>query len=236
MGKMITIIAVLIVGGISASGTVITLDTGSLASTQGWSYNSIGLLAGYSESDVFSSDGSVLTMNTMPAAYSGGVYGGATYKRLDVVNTAPLTTLEWTSRTLENESDPGYPLGFFAGFIIANKQVTAGIHTNQVSLMDGAGVKFISLDATEYHTYRIEAVAGASTYDFYIDGALETSSTKRSVSVSNRVMFGDGTGGANAKADITGLEFSQIPEPGVVGLMAVFGGGIFAVRRFFPAI
>jgi hypothetical protein len=236
MKKMITMMVVFVVGTFSASATVVTLDTGSLASTQGWSYNSNGLLAGYSETDVFSTDGSVLTMNTMPAAYSGGVYGGATYRRFDVVNTAPLAILEWTSRTLENESDPGWSLGFFAGFIIDNKQVTAGIHTNQISLMDGTGKKYISIDATEFHTYRIEAVAGASTYDFYIDGALQTTATKRSVSVSNRVMFGDGTGGANAKAEISSLEFSQIPEPGVIVLMSIFSGGIVFVRRLFPAI
>jgi hypothetical protein len=54
------------------------------------------------------------------------------------------------------------------------------------------------MDETPYRTYRIVAAAGSSTYDFHTDGEMQASPSCRISSDFYSVVFGDGTGMANA--------------------------------------
>jgi hypothetical protein len=230
MKRWFFLIAVSVAG--TAAANVITLDMASLPSDQGWEYNTSGVHAGTAEADIVSTDGTTLRVDTMgePAET---IPSNATYRRTDVVGDAPLTILEWTSRTLDHEGlSDGY-IAFFAGFRINTRDCAVGIMPDQIMVRNGAGVTLIDMDATTYRTYRIEAAAGSSTYDFYIDGELQTSPSCRISSEFYSVVFGDGTGKANARTDITALEFSQIPEPASVVLIGLVSGCTLFVRRWF---
>lgn len=214
--KTVLLLLGIIVGTVGISNaSQITLDPSSLPSSQGWDYSPSGLHAGTVETDIFSTDGSVLNMNSMGQSINWLTGGSILYRQSNVVSSALPTVLEWTSRTLEYEyvACAGQNFGSMAGFASGIFQYGVGIRLDQISLIDGAEQKYISMDTTEYHTYRIETGEGASTYDFYIDNVLEASASARSVTGANYLSFGDGTGGANARVDITALEFSQIPEP-----------------------
>lgn len=58
--------------------------------------------------------------------------------------------------------------------------------------------------------------------------------TARPDYLDNGVYFGDGTGGANSRTDLSSVQFHQIPEPSTSALIALFGGGIVFLRRFRP--
>lgn len=83
-------------------------------------------------------------------------------------------------------------------------------------------------DATVFHDYRIEFTPGASTFDFYSDNVLFGTGNTLSSTV-NQIAFGDGTGSANARAELTSYTFSQVPEPSAAALSMI--GVLVAVAR-----
>ncbi len=207
MKRLITCITAMATLGSYASSII--LDTGSLPSTQGWDYAGSGVHAGAAETDFYSTDGSVLTADTMgQPTYAIG--SSALYRQSGVVSESMPTVLEWTSRTLDHETDStaGY-YGFFVGFRTSNKDYSAGVFPDRIAIRDGSNFREIPIDATEYHTYRIETITGSLTYDFYIDGVFVTSAAPKMASFNNSLLFGDGTGHANAKSDISSLRFLQ---------------------------
>lgn len=234
MKTIMTMVIITILGSYGVDAAPITLNPSILPSNQGWDYSAVGLHSGSIETNVFSVGGSVLNINSMGLSLSSITGGSIVYRNSNVVTSALPTTLEWTSRTLEYERNvaaAGQDFGFIAGFRSENLIYHAGISTNEITLIDGAGYKYISVDATEYHTYRIDTIAGAPSYDFYIDDVLQVSATARTGTSANNIYFGDGTGGANSNTDITDFEFNQIPEPATMGLLMITGLFIYFGRR-----
>lgn len=204
----------------AANANVVILDTSTLPSTQGWEYAASGIHAGVAETDLFSVNGSVLTMDNLdePVNWRGGA---AFYRQQDIVESSKDTVLQWTSRTTEHEkTSGGHDFGFFMNFDDGQYSYRAGITDSLITLNNGAGLHTIALDATIYHTYRIETVTGQPAYDFYIDNTLQATLTGRSTSL-NTLRFGDTTSTANAKTDITELQFCQIPEPMTASLLLI---------------
>ncbi len=217
MKGLLTYLVVMVAVGVSAS--TIILDTGSLPSTQGWEYRAVGVHASTAETDLMSTDGSVLNMNTMGQPFSSYLGSTALYRLSDVVQDSMPTVLQWTSRTLEHETAPEGYYGFFVGFRTDFLDYSAGIFPNHVAIRNGSGWIEIPIDASEYHTYRIQAIAGSPEYDFYIDDSLQASAVaKWNSAFENSVLFGDGTGRANANSDIASLAFGQFD----IGVMNVF--------------
>lgn len=232
MKKITIMILVTILGSYGALASEITLDMGVLPSDQGWDYSALGLNTGAVEAEIFSVDGSALTMNSMgqPSSRFGG---SIVYRHAGAIRTAVPAVLEWTSRTLDYERtvrDSNF--GFIAGFRSGNSNYGVGITEDKVSLFDGEGYTNISVDGTQQHTYRIETIAGASAYDFYVDDVLRASASARPGAAANDVYFGDGTGGANAEVYMTALTFSQIPEP-MTASLALLLFPLMILRRNF---
>ena len=76
-----------------------------------------------------------------------------------------------------------------------------------------------SIDNTAFHIYRLEVSPGIG-YNFYVGGSLITSGAPRIVAAQNRLWFGDGTSGGNARADVVSFTFQQtVPEPGTLLLV-----------------
>ena len=187
--KTVLILLGIIAGAVGiSSASQITLDPSSLPSRQGWDYSVANLHAGTVETDIFSTDGSLLNMNSMDQPIHWLTGGGAVlYRQSNVVSSAMPTTLECTSRMLDYEPvpSPGENHGFVAGFPDGSLEYRAAISLSQIALFDGSGFKYIALDATEYHTYRIETVSGSSANNFYIDDIQQASASARFVSGAN---------------------------------------------------
>jgi len=211
----------LIIAGTS-SAAVIALDMDSLPSAQGWEYVARGIHADVAEEDVYSADGSVLSIDSMGLGTinASAPFSALQYNRKDVVSSPGQTVLEWTSRTLNWE---GNLLGYYTGFQIYLRMdgldVYIGILSNRIMIADGTGVKILNIDATTYHTYRIEIEEnGAPTYDFYIDGVLRASPRRRSVThEGNLLAFGDASMRLNTQSDISYLKLTQVTHE--IGLL-----------------
>lgn len=114
------------------------------------------------------------------------------------------------ARLLEHEGDftngfVGYGLCF--GFAHGTSQWLMGITPTQVRNVNGV-VLPSAYDNTQFHDYRLEW-SPPSTVRYYVDGALVSSVAGSFAIAANRVIFGDGTGAANAKAEITRFRFLQ---------------------------
>ena len=88
--KTVLLLSGLIAGTVGISNAYqTTLDPSLLPSSQGWTYGATGVLPGTVETDLFSTDGSALTMNTMGHEYSDTVVGAiANYRQYDVVSSS----------------------------------------------------------------------------------------------------------------------------------------------------
>lgn len=163
-----SIIMATILGSMAVSASPISLDPSTLPSHQGWKYLTSGLHAGTTESAVFSTTGSHLTMNSMDHPVSASTGGSAIYRKADVITASMQTTLEWESRIVEYEKDsraPGQDFGFCAGFSSGSLHYSVGISSDKIVLFDGSGVKHVPLDTSEFHAYRISAIAESPSYE-----------------------------------------------------------------------
>ena len=150
-----------------------------------------------------------------------------------VVNANPFT-LEWTSRVFDYERSGGpccTTLDFGSYFRVSNgfESVTVALSHDGITLSDGGGSTRIVNDNSDYQTFRIEYTPGATgTWQFFIDDLLSASG-EAAASATNQLVFGDGTGAANAAWNMTSYSFSQVPEPSS-GLLAVLGFVCLASR------
>lgn len=128
------------------------LNFNSLPSAQGWLYlSSITPPPALIETNVFSVDGTKLILNTLGASNSA-----AYYELRDVVPSDAFFSLTLRARVLQN-IDNGY------GFRVKVDHDVLGryyflLRTNSLLSNIGGGVH--SIDATQFHTYRMEGVTG----------------------------------------------------------------------------
>lgn len=211
----ITLLSLILASGILTSeATQITLLTDSLPSSQSWIYDSRGLHNGVAETDISSTDGSVLSFNSMGQALSSHTGGSILYRQNGVVPSADTSRmLTWTSRLLDYEyvSSYGQNHGLSFGFSDDEFYYFAGIRFDRIALGDNSGFKYMNFDPSQFHTYCIETIAGTALYNFYIDDILQVSARAWKTPTFNTVYFGDSTGGANASAEISFVQFGEAP-------------------------
>ena len=189
----------------------VTLGFASLPSAQGWTYVPSGAHAGVLESSVFSVGGGLLTQNTM--GLSNGVSGGSILYQI----TGGLTTTETKQiivrvRCLEAEGSAGAPSGEGGlYFIFAHGSVQYGFGLTPTRIFKLQSTTVLppgTYDNTQFHDYTF-AWTPPGNFTLYRDGvAIHSGSGGFSLGV-NRIAFGDGTGGANARAEISYYRFIQ---------------------------
>ncbi len=206
-----------------------TLDVNSMPSAQGCSY--FALNSGLTESQVFAPGAGVMTINTIGNGYQsqGGnlAIRAADHNEMEYgMNWA----IEARVRVLSGEL-----WSFHYGFCLAAEfdgmSASLGImpSTYQHYSLQG-GVR----DNTQWTTWRLETDRDAGIYRVYADGSLLAAGALYFGPSSpgfpdHYVAFGDGTGGANAHAEVSSLTFRQfVPTPGAACVLSLFA---LAARR-----
>lgn len=188
----------------------ITLNFNSLPSAQGWRY-AAGYGAGTpAETNAFSVDGTKLLQNTMGA---GNNYAGYVLTNLIATN-APFT-ISVRARVLQSEvTQPGAPATAFIVYAgTGTESFGFGLNITTIDAPYGSAT-FHSIDATQFHDYRIEAEPGVRVRIFADDVLLIDRAPPRN-SAPNVLGFGNASSFENGRAEVTRFVFSQRRGPTV---------------------
>jgi hypothetical protein len=191
-----------------ALATDIGLAFGSLPTAQGWTYTTGGVAA--PETPIWSVSGGVLSYDTMP--YNVGLSGQGTtsfYAQLGVVNSFEPIVILMRGRILAFENDGSASIGggFNFGFTQGTTLWAMCITPTQIRNVNGV-VLSSAYDNTVFHDYRLEWTP-PSTVRYYVDNTLISTNNAGFAQALNRIYFGDSTGAANARAEITYYRFLQ---------------------------
>jgi len=106
----------------------------------------------------------------------------------------------------ENDGSAFIGGGFSFGFGTGTTGWDMGILPTQIRTINN--VVIATVDNTQFHDYRIQWSPGPSLA-FYLDNVLISTNNGGFSGSVNQVFFGDGTGAANARAEITFFRFRQ---------------------------
>jgi len=183
---------------------------------------------------VFTTTGGVITSNTMGNGFQGQ---GSNYVYKEVLPAQFEPGNDWEVsarvRVLESES-VSFLFGFFLGGWFDGIAAGVGLTHNawQYYSLAGSG----SRDNREWTDWRILTDRASNTYEVFVDNQLLFTDNLIAANGSpgfglpvNHVLFGDGTGGSNARAEISSFAFRQVPTPG--GTAAFMMLGALGTRR-----
>jgi RHS repeat-associated protein len=186
-----------------ATDGIVELAFDALPSTQGWAYGASG--NSVPETSVFSIDGTTLYQNSIGVGFAG--QGSNRYNYWGVVDPSLPFVIELRARVLQEEGDVlrnsfGFCFGVFTGIEEFGVAVgTAQIQTN-LGIFRDVG------DNTSFRNFRLEGAPGEG-YKLFVDGVLIAAGPATPTNFTNSLYLGDGTGGTNARADVTFYRFSQ---------------------------
>jgi hypothetical protein len=196
-----------------SSPDAVVIDTCSLPSTQGWKYLAVG--NSYAEDKIFSVQGCVLRQDSIGVGF--GSPGSNLYQIANVVDSTKPFVLEVRAKVLnEEQSDDLNHWGFSFWIKTGTEDFAIGISPHAIVgskvATDWGETLTTSVDNTVFHDYRLEGTPGVG-YKFYVDNLLVGSGSAWAGGsgplAENGLYLGDGTGGANAKAEITSFRFEQ---------------------------
>jgi beta-lactam-binding protein with PASTA domain len=197
----------LTVGTKTSRGGAITLNFDSLPSRQGWMYWALNNPA--LEAEVFSVSGGTLFQNSLGTGFQG--QGGNQYNFHDVVGKRLPMQIALRALVLQEEGDVARnSYGFSFGEHRGTHSMSNGLGTAQIMDQQMSGFPY---DNTSFHQYRLEARPGFGSR-LIIDNTLAWTAPDVTNVFRNLLFLGDGTGGTNARAEVTAYSFTQ---PRVVG-------------------
>ena len=192
-------------------GQVLALSTsvsfGSLPSTQpGWSYADDPLPhLSTPEATYFSIVGNALHMDTR-GRNGDGAYG---YQYLPAALDPNLPfTLTFVARTTGNSRWSPAGLTAFVSFPDKTFDIEVAMGPNTIVAGAGAHIFSTSIDASQYHEYRLEGIPSGQ-FELFVDNVSLGVGEATTQPSSPKLYFGDGTRGGDAVADIIGLSFAQ---------------------------
>lgn len=178
----------------------VTLDFNSLPSAQGWTY--VG--DGTPEANVFSVSGGVLTMNTLGR---GGSFPH--YEFPGTIDSALPFTLSMRARVTGYEGEtPDNVFGFGVFGCEGANSERFGVGLSQTRIMTVTPDLSANLDATQFHDYLVKGTPGGG-YQVFVDNTLMLNGQSAPGGCPYLLWLGDGTGGPNARAEITRFSFTQ---------------------------
>jgi len=208
-----------------AAPQYIALNFSSLPSAQGFAYVPSGSHAGAPETSIFSVGGGVLTQNSIGQGY-GVSGGGIIYQMSGITTTTEVKQLRFTARCLQVEGSGGGAngeQGCAFGFTVNNVQYDISLTPTKIYTLGPGGTVAVAGtydNSSAFHDYILDFQPGP-TVRIYRDNVLLYTTSSGFFVAANRVFFGDGTGGANARVEINALSFLQgavvATEPATLG-------------------
>lgn len=217
-----------------ASAATLTLDTTTLPSTQGWQYVADGDGAGVPESGAFSIVGGELVQNTLGIGQSTG--GGNLYYHASNLNPGDAWTLTLVGKVSGFESNFGRSFGLSIG---GGGSIVIGIAGDQIQYLDSVGalanVGFpLGFDPGAYNSYRLSVSGGLQSFSVNGNSIFSNQAILGGFDAPSTILFGDGTGFANAAANIRSVVFTSpggVPEPASWALMIAGFGLVGSAMR-----
>jgi hypothetical protein len=218
---LLVVAMVFLAANAAMAETLINLDFNSLPSTQGWNYVAIGNSLG--ESDVFSVSDGVLHQDTLAAGFPGP--GGNDYEYTGASNMSNFS-IQIRVRVTDYDTPYMNPFGFMVGIEGPGGEASIGITPTYIGSCHyfWNPTAIFSGDNTGYHDYLlVGSVATGGSFSVYRDGVFLESTSLLSIPevVPGTLFFGDGTGTANAVADVASCSFSYVPEPSTLVLIGI---------------
>jgi hypothetical protein len=205
-----------------------------LPSAQGWTYVAVGQEV--PEASVFSVSGGVLHQNSIGIGI--GYPGTNAYRLANVIDSSQPFTISMRARVLEDEGEVTVnSFGFCAAAYGGTEEFGFGLGTQLTQTIDAYGREEpLASDNTEFHDYRLEVTPGFG-YQLFRDDDLITTGVPFELAFPNGLELGDGTGGANARAEVASYTFSQgaVPEPGSLAILCLVGASLLRRNRKPPA-
>jgi hypothetical protein len=189
------------------------LTFGTLPSAQGFTYVPSGSHAGAVEATIFSVDGTTLTQNSIGQGY-GVSGGGILYNYSGIVTATEAKQLLVRARCLQVEGSgigAAGQQGFAFGFNTGSVQYDISVTPTKVYTLGPGGTVAISGtydNSTAFHDWLLDFTP-PNAFKIYRDGSLIHSGTNGFGVSGNLIFIGDGTGGANAHAEVRSLRFLQ---------------------------
>jgi hypothetical protein len=190
----------------------IEVTFGSLPSAQGWTYTSGGIAA--VEATTWGVSGGVLSYNTMPFLTNTSGTGTSSFYRnhIGLINATEPIMIEMRARLLQHEHDGSAFIGggLSMGFINGTTSWSLGILPTDIRNINNT-ILSSGMTNSQFHNYRLEWSPGP-VVKYYVDNVQVSPATPAggfSSPGNNYVLFGDGTGAANAQAEITYFRFRQ---------------------------
>ena len=204
------------------------LNTGALPSAQpGWRFEALASDVGTPESAVFSTDGTILTSNSMDLPFASN-RAGTTHAIYDfaqgTIQSDSIVEMNLTARIIASEVAV-FNYGFSISVYGDGRGMSTGFSTNVLSLDAEQNIAF---DTTGWNDYRMVGDWAAETWTLYVNGQELTTRSLRSLAA-EYASIGDGTGTANAHAEVSHFSVRIVPAPGAVAVLA--GAGLVATRR-----
>jgi len=224
-------VAFLAPGPRAAASQDILLGFGTLPSAQGFTWNAVGSHAGVPEASVFTAGGSMLAQNTIGQAL-GTAGGGLYYTLPGIIVASEQSELHVTARCLQVQGSTVYPAGQGGvgfGITTGSVQYAFSITPTKAYVLGPGGWITVAgtFDNTQFADWTLTYDPPA-TCRLFRDGALVSTTSGGGALALNRLFFGDLTGGANARAEITSLHFLQ---GGAVPAEGTSWGGVKALFR-----
>ncbi len=194
-----------------AAALDVSLSFGSLPSAQGWTYVATGAHAGVAEATVFSVGGGLLSQNTI-GQYLGTNGAGLYYHRPNGITTTEAKQIRVTARCLQAAGSSVFPNGeggFCFLFAHGSTQYGFMLTPTRIGYLQSSWALLpATYDNTQFHDTIFDWSPGGA-WRIYRDGVQIATGSGGGALAANRILFGDGTGGANARGDISAYRFVQ---------------------------
>ena len=206
-------------GAANATPLNVSLGFASLPSAQGWTYNAVS--SGRSESQVFSVDGTTLFQDSITGqtAIASG-QGGNWYERDNNSFDHNIAWVVELTAKVTADDIASFNYGFYTSIHIDGHRWSFGLSTTKVQF-DDVGTP-VAITGNVFHDYRLEGDPVANTWRFLVDGSLFANGTLAAAG-DNLLALGDGTNGANERAQVTFYHAYQVtvPEPASLGALGL---------------
>jgi hypothetical protein len=229
--RLFALAALAACGGTALAAPIVTIQTDSLPSAQGWSYQTSGLHAGTAEVNAFTPGATSLTINTMGAGLNmtSSFLGARNFIGESALNSSSTVTISMRARVVSSEVSL-YHYGFGTSVQGGGRWMGFGLSTTSITYTDlqTQTASMLGFNPTQWNDYRMVGNWSTGQFQMFVNDQLVRTASMGSQHMDANVFIGDSTGTANANVQFSDFSVA-VPSPATAGLLGA--GGLLAMRR-----